>query len=562
MQAALQDIKEGYNPRRYYDEEEMQELTRSVRENGVVQPIAVSQQENGGFTVVAGYRRYRAAKAAGLSEIPIHVVNSDHAEEIALIENTVRADMSPAEESDAAMRLIKKFGKSENPIAEVAGRLGWTEQKLRRRMALGLCSQGVRDALAERKIPLGIAELLAGVPEKENQDKALAKIIEHGLGIADVRHLLAKLTQKLDKAIFPKNQCQSCQYNTALQSTLFSEVIAEDAYCTNSTCFSAKTEEECALRAKKLQEEVQTVRLVRMDDAENFTKLSADGANGVGTEQFRACHACQHYGAAIWMTPGHEGETETDICFNLECHAGKVSAAHPAPKPVPKPVPAPAEAPAGTAEEEMPDDNEPGEEESGGSGGCEDGDEAFDAAGSHRPSVALTAAVIDYRRSLWNKAATMTIANDHTKALPVLLALIAKARGSTPSSSTTHQVVQKYAQVGDLAGLDNLCLGIANSGKISNITAAAACSALPNLTHEEVQKVLLYLQPNLADYWTLDDGYLGLLTKSQISVVMDEMGITEKLDAKLFSGKKAEIIQGIMKSGIDFSGLVPENLQY
>ena len=554
MEIQTSKIREGINPRRFYDSAEMDELTRSVQANGIIQPIAV-RTEGDSFIIVAGHRRYRAATAAGLDTIPCHLVDGKDTDEVSLIENTVRADMSPAEESDAAMRILKKL---KGDITEASIHLGWTEDKLRRRLALASCSQSVRDALAERKIKLGIAELLATVPEHENQDKALAKIIANHLSVQEVRQFLAKLTQKLDAAIFNQDECGTCRFNTAQQATLFTEVIHEKAFCTNGACYQQKTEHAAQAKVEALQEEVQTVRLIRMDDTqENFTKLSSGGSNGVGAEQFRSCHSCAQYGAVVWLTPGHEGQAEPDICFDLACHKEKVVAAHPIQRPAALAGAQPIVDAKDTEDYRPSDENDTGQtpETSHVQASNSTGPNTVEALPGH-----LSAAIVEYRRSIWNKAGIMHIVADNEKGIIVILGLLAKNHGTHVSGADMGAVLEKYDI--DTSSMSSICDGIHAKGFARKMAAVAASSAFKSLTHEEVRSILSYLRPNLAEYWTMNADYLKLLTKAQIQAVCDEVGLSEHLGAKTFSGKKEEIITAIMGSGVDFTGLVPSHLMY
>lgn len=551
MEVVVSSIVEGVNPRRYFDEEEMQELTRSIKANGILQPIAVRQNAEGKYTIMAGHRRFRAAQTLKLDKVPAHLVDGDE-DEIALIENSVRADMSPAEECEAAAKILRKM---KGDIVEAAIHLGWTEDKLRRRVALSACSQKVRDALAERKIKLGIAELLATVPETENQDKALEKIVANNLSVVEVKHFLAKLTQKLSSAIFDRAECAQCRFNTAVQSSLFSELVADDSFCTNADCFSKKTEEAANIKAEALKENVQTVRVVSLQDTqENFTKLSEQGGHGVGCDQFRSCHSCAKYGAVVWLTPGHEGEVEQDICFDLDCHAQKVAAAHPAP------VIAPTTGPDSVETGASPGLDDDGLENA--SCGENNQDNTGSCCGSSTPAETqfISSAIIEYRRNLWNMVAKKMIAADLEKGRTILLALVINGRSSTTDKYKIESVLKKYDV--QSSSFEALCSDIDSKDMALRLSAASAATAFDSLQHSEVQSILHYLRPNLGDFWKMDADYLKLLTKAQIRAVCDELGISEKLESKVFTDKKEALVKAIMESGIDFAGLVPAHLNY
>jgi ParB family chromosome partitioning protein len=158
----VSNILPGVNPRKYFDAVEMAELEASIAEKGVIQPILV-RPVKGGYAVVAGERRVRAARKVlgDKYEIPVLVkeMTDAEADELALIENVSRANMSSTEEAVAAAKIL---GRCEGNRDEAAKRLGWTRKTLDKRLALMNCSPTVMDALDNRRILLGHAELLAG----------------------------------------------------------------------------------------------------------------------------------------------------------------------------------------------------------------------------------------------------------------------------------------------------------------------------------------------------------------------------------------------------------------
>lgn len=554
----ITQIQTGNNPRRYIDPAELEELTNSVRSLGVLQPIVVKKNDGEQFTIVAGHRRFAAAKAAGLDDIPVHIIDDDvDTQAAALAENVMRADMSPSEECDAALVLLKK---NKGDIKEVSILLGWTEEKLRRRLALAACSQEVRNALAERKIKLGIAELLATVPEHDNQNRALEKIIANNLGVAEVRSFLSKLTQKLSKAIFDKTDCQGCRFNTEHQASLFTEVISEDGYCTNGSCFAAKTEAAVVAKAQSLNDEYTAVHIVGLGDPEDYTKLRAEGEHGVGESQCKACKQCASFGAIVWKTPGHEGEVEDSMCFNLSCNEKMVEAAHPK-----------LTIPVVSAQNlnDLDDDQDPapsvgGVEQAAGETANDEGDGDGNEAGcagsecAKQPDL-LTNAVREYRRGIWNSMAMVTLAKQPDKGHIALIAILAK--GLQTDRLAIAKVANKYgASATDLGAF---CEELeAAKDKMGAMTSASAASSISIMSEQHLRSLLHYLNPDMAEFWTLNETYLKLLTKSHMEAVCEELGISEKLPEKAFSGKKDEIISAIMKSGVDFKGLIPEQMKY
>src|ERR1700676_5258403 len=164
--ASLSRIQPGKNPREFFDESEMKELAESIRSYGVLQPILVRPaREAGTYVIIAGERRYRAAKAAFGEDYRMPIVVKDFsdgdAEAAAIIENVHRAQMSSSEEAKVAKRLLYR---NRNDREETARQLGWSTEKLDSRLALMACSDTVLKALTERKILVGHADLLAGGP--------------------------------------------------------------------------------------------------------------------------------------------------------------------------------------------------------------------------------------------------------------------------------------------------------------------------------------------------------------------------------------------------------------
>src|SRR6201996_9473825 len=322
---ALKNIQVSINPRKYFDAAEMEELTASVREKGVIQPVIVRSLADGGFALVAGGRRYKAAMAAHGEdyEIPVVVKEIDEieAKQLAIIENIQRADMSPAEEAIAA---AEQVGLCKGDRDEVARIFGWSRATLDKRLALMNCSAAVLEALTVRTILLGHAELLAALP-KETKDKLLPVIVKEGKPVAEVKKTIEQVACSLAAAIFDKADCAGCPHNSSTQGEMFGESIGT-GNCTNRTCYNEKTEKMLDATATGLRDEYPVVRIVRAGDNHTRVQLAVDGPKGVGEEQAKACHACQNYGAAVSGLPDSIGKVYRGQCFDTVCNMKKVAA--------------------------------------------------------------------------------------------------------------------------------------------------------------------------------------------------------------------------------------------
>ncbi|WP_354678318.1 PRTRC system ParB family protein, partial [Cupriavidus plantarum] len=256
-------IRPGRNPRKYFDPAEMAELTESVRVNGVLQSLLirpVEEDESGReYEVVAGERRYRAALSAHGEDYPVPVIikamTDAEADSFALIENIQRADMAPSEEAVQAAKIV---GWLQGDRDEAARQLGWSRSTLDKRLALMNCSESVLEALNTRTIQLGHAELLATL-EKGTQDKLLPVIVSEKKAVAELKKTIEAAACSLEKAIFEKTQCTTCQHNSSLQTEMFGEAIAT-GNCTNRACYTEKTNRKLEGIAYGLKDEYQVIR--------------------------------------------------------------------------------------------------------------------------------------------------------------------------------------------------------------------------------------------------------------------------------------------------------------
>jgi ParB family chromosome partitioning protein len=323
---AVSRIKQGKNPREYFDPHEMAELEAGIRQYGVLQAILVRPiPGTDDFEIIAGERRWRAAKNVFGDdyEIPVTIMEVDDgdAEAVALIENIHRADMSVAEEAKAAKRLLYR---NRNDRQETAKQLGWSPAKLDGRLVLTACSEDVLKALTERRILVGHAELLSGVPPA-TQDSVLNGIVEHKVPVAVLKAQLGKFSRKLADAIFDTAECSQCPHNSAMQAGLFGESLGE-GYCQHPTHFDELTTQAVEAKAAALKEEYQVIKIVKPQDGFEALPVLPEGDFGVGAEQYASCKGCQNFGCAVSNMPGSYGKVTPSLCYDATCHTKKVAA--------------------------------------------------------------------------------------------------------------------------------------------------------------------------------------------------------------------------------------------
>lgn len=180
-------------PRKNFDEESLQELADSIKQYGILQPLIVQKKGNH-YEIIAGERRWRAAKLAGITDVPVLIREYDKQQtmEIALIENVQRADLNPIEEAQAFQQLIQEFHLTQE---EIANRVSKNRATITNSMRLLKLDVRVQDMLADGKISSGHARALLGLEEGERQYQIAVKITEEKLSVRDVEKLVKMMNR-------------------------------------------------------------------------------------------------------------------------------------------------------------------------------------------------------------------------------------------------------------------------------------------------------------------------------------------------------------------------------
>ena len=181
-------------PRRSFDEARLQELAASIRVHGVLQPLVVRARQGGGFFLIAGERRWRAAQRAGLTEVPITIKDATPAEsfEMAMIENLQRADLNPIEEAEGFARLHGDFGLTQEQIADKVGKDRSTVANALRLLKL---PDGVRTQVVEGLLSMGHARALLGLESRgaAMMERAAREVVARGLSVRQTEALVKRL---------------------------------------------------------------------------------------------------------------------------------------------------------------------------------------------------------------------------------------------------------------------------------------------------------------------------------------------------------------------------------
>jgi len=182
-------------PRKYFDEEKIKELADSIISHGLVQPIIVNKSSAGKYKIIAGERRFRACKIAGLRQIPVIIKDLTEKEilEIALIENIQRQELSAIEEAEGFQKLINEYGYSQGELAVVVGK---SRSHVANLLRLNQLPESIKFMINNGQLSMGHARCLIGL---ENAEEIAAKILANDLNVRQVEELVSNRKRK-DKA--------------------------------------------------------------------------------------------------------------------------------------------------------------------------------------------------------------------------------------------------------------------------------------------------------------------------------------------------------------------------
>ena len=185
-------------PRRDFDPEELEELAESIRTHGVIQPLTVREMPNGYYQIIAGERRWRASRLAGLEEIPAVIIEADDkkAMELALIENLQRSDLNPVEEANGYDSLIREYGLTQE---EAAARVGKSRPAVANALRLLSLCEGVLDKVRSGELTAGHARAILQLKSEKKQLEAAQKISALGLSVRQAEMLCKNMTREPEK---------------------------------------------------------------------------------------------------------------------------------------------------------------------------------------------------------------------------------------------------------------------------------------------------------------------------------------------------------------------------
>ena len=211
-------------PRKTFDDETLAELSASIAEHGLLQPIAVRPKPSGGYLIVAGARRWRASRMAGLTEVPVIVkdVTDEQAMELALVENLQREDLDPVEEAAGIRELMTRCDLTQE---QAARKLGKSRSALANSLRLLSLPETVLELLKSGFITIGHAKVVLGLPTPELQEEAAQMIADNQLNVRQAEALCKKLAKPAKEPVAaPLTSALPVEVEESLKQALGSEV--------------------------------------------------------------------------------------------------------------------------------------------------------------------------------------------------------------------------------------------------------------------------------------------------------------------------------------------------
>lgn len=211
-------------PRKTFDDETLAELSASIAEHGLLQPIAVRPKPSGGYLIVAGERRWRAGRMAGLTEVPVIVkdVTDEQAMELALVENLQREDLDPVEEATGIRELMTRCDLTQE---QAARKLGKSRSALANSLRLLSLPETVLELLKSGFITIGHAKVVLGLPAPELQEEAAQMIADNQLNVRQAEALCKKLAKPAKEPVAaPLPSALPVEVEESLKQALGSEV--------------------------------------------------------------------------------------------------------------------------------------------------------------------------------------------------------------------------------------------------------------------------------------------------------------------------------------------------
>lgn len=229
-------------PRKTFSDEALNALAESIIENGIIQPLTVRPYGDV-YQIVAGERRWRAAKIAGLSEVPVRIMEltDEETAQIALIENLQRVDLNPIEEALGYQQLIDEFGMKQD---EVAKKVGKARSSVTNSLRLLTLPDDVKDMVRDGVISVGHCKIIIGIPDEEKQRELAKKVVEDGISVRALEKLAKQLSAEKKTKAKPQKEVFLVEAEISMTDYIGKPVRIDKSKDRYTMSIDCKTEDE------------------------------------------------------------------------------------------------------------------------------------------------------------------------------------------------------------------------------------------------------------------------------------------------------------------------------
>lgn len=229
-------------PRKTFSDEALNALAESIIENGIIQPLTVRPYGDV-YQIVAGERRWRAAKIAGLSEVPVRIMEltDEQTAQIALIENLQRVDLNPIEEALGYQQLIDDFGMKQD---EVAKKVGKARSSVTNSLRLLTLPDDVKDMVRDGVISVGHCKIIIGIPDEEKQRELAKKVVEDGISVRALEKLAKQLSAEKKTKSKPQKEVFLVEAEISMTDYIGKPVRIDKSKDRYTMSIDCKTEDE------------------------------------------------------------------------------------------------------------------------------------------------------------------------------------------------------------------------------------------------------------------------------------------------------------------------------
>ncbi len=559
FRAPLSDIDPfpGGNVRKRRDPAALNDLRQAIREaNGVTQGVTVriDPDNPSRLQLLAGYGRVECSRLEEYHDIPAVFKTADDKQALAIMlsENLDREELSVADEIIAAQRFISLYDGDYEAAAE---HLNWPVKKLRGRLTLNQCSEEVIDALRDKKIAIGHAEILSAFTEKL-QNGTLQKIVDENWKVEYLKERAGKANRFLKNAIFNTDDCKTCPHNSDIQASLFDNTVGKTK-CNNLVCYREKTDGALEAKKSELEETHGIVLLAVEKPASDRNTVNPDV---VGDNQFTTgCTGCMSN--AVIMQDGinrDSGQVISNQCIDTECFR-KMCGAHKK-----------------TNARDKSTQSKDSKGKTTGKASAKQSSSKSTTGKSKKTTQKTPNGVIENNKKTLRKLSAQHFDNNaHFREALAVASLIEQ---SGMSRDTKRWAKALPANKGLASGFNERVLQLykleADTLDLIKQTAYSAyLSDSSNLSADPVALTIsaLAADPNGKDIsiagWTATKEVLGAYLKSGISVIATKSGFASHYDTthgenafvKLCKGTKDTIIGDIIRTEFDWSSYSPDD---